>query len=197
VRRLVLVGAPVGLYRGGIPLFLRLWANPITGPMVGRIRITDPEDMRRRVYGGLVAHPEAVPREILSMAIAADAIPGADLAAQSMLRKVLDMRGVRADIMLRDDMLHLAVPTLFGWGDRDAYTPPSSGESLASQMLDARLEIISGAGHVPQLGRPNAVADAITRHLSSAGPGDAGAWRPWDGAPKALSAQPQDLPRDQ
>ena len=175
VRRLVLLGAPVGLNRGGIPLFLRLWGNPIIGPLVGSIRITDPEAWRRQVFGGLVAHPEAVPREMLTMAIAADAIPGADLAAHSMLRKVLNMRGVRPDIMLRRNMAHLRVPTLFGWGDRDGYAPPSSGQSLARQMPHARLEIIADAGHIPRLDQPNAVADAITAHLSSAASDDAGA----------------------
>jgi pimeloyl-ACP methyl ester carboxylesterase len=40
VRRLVLLVAPVGLDRGGIPLFLRLWDNPIIGPLVGRMQIT-------------------------------------------------------------------------------------------------------------------------------------------------------------
>ena len=175
VRRLVLLGAPVGLDRGGIPLFLRLWGNPIIGPVIGRMQITDPEVWRRQVFGGLVAHPEAVPREMLTMAIAADAIPGADIAAHSMLRKMMNTRGVRPAMMLRGDMAHLPVPTLFGWGDRDAYAPPSSGESLARQMPHARLEIIADAGHMPQLDRPNAVADAITGHLSSAAPDDAGA----------------------
>jgi pimeloyl-ACP methyl ester carboxylesterase len=173
VRRLVLLGAPAGVDRGTIPLFLRLWGNAITGPLVGRIRITDPEVWRRQVYGDLVAHPEAVPLEILSMAIAADGIPGANLAAHSMLRKMLNMRGIRPDIMLRNDMAQLPVPTLFAWGDSDAYGPPSSGQSLARQMPCARFEIIAGAGHMPQVDRPNAVADAITRHLSDAAPDDA------------------------
>jgi pimeloyl-ACP methyl ester carboxylesterase len=140
----------------------------MTGPLLGKIRITDPEVWRRQVYGGLVAHPEAVPREMLTMAIAADGIPGASLAAQSMLRKMLNMRGIRPDIMLRSDVAQLPVPTLFAWGDSDAYGPSSSGQSLARQMPYARFEIIAGAGHMPQLDRPNAVADAITRHLSDA-----------------------------
>jgi pimeloyl-ACP methyl ester carboxylesterase len=148
----------MGLDRGGIPLILRLWGNPIIGPVVGRIRISDPEAWRRQVFGGLVAHPEAVPREMLTMAIAADGIPGAKLAAHSMLRKVLNMRGVRPNIMLRSDMAHLRAPTLFVWGDRDAYAPPSSGQSLARQMPHARVEIIADAGHMPQLDQPNAVA---------------------------------------
>lgn len=169
VRRIALLGAPVGLDRGGIPLFLRLWGNPIIGPVVGKIRTTDPRCGGDGSTGGLVAHPEAVPREMLAMAIAAAAIPGADIAAQSMLRKVMDMRGVRPGIMLRREMAHLKLPTLFVWGARDAYAPPSSGQSLARQMPHARVEIIADAGHIPQLDRPNAVADAITGHLSDAG----------------------------
>ena len=55
VRRLVLVGAPVGLDRGEIPLILRLMGNPIIGPLVVRMRITDPEVWRSQVFGGLVA----------------------------------------------------------------------------------------------------------------------------------------------
>jgi hypothetical protein len=35
--------------------------------------------MRRRLYAGLVAHPETVPNEILTVAITADAIPGTDI----------------------------------------------------------------------------------------------------------------------
>jgi pimeloyl-ACP methyl ester carboxylesterase len=174
MRRLALVGAPAGIDRGTIPLILRLLWNPIIGPILGKIRITDPEALRRLVYRDLVAHPEAVPREILTMAITADGFPGADLAARSMLRKMLNMRGIRPSIMLRGDMLHLPIPTLFAWGDKDAFDPPSSGQSLAREMPHARLEIITDAGHVPWIDQPNAVAHAITRHLSGAAPGDAG-----------------------
>jgi hypothetical protein len=37
-----------------------------------------------------------------------------------MLRKVLNIRGFAPDIMLRNDMAHLPVPTLFGWGSSGA-----------------------------------------------------------------------------
>jgi pimeloyl-ACP methyl ester carboxylesterase len=112
--------------------------------------------MRRQVYADLVAHPEAVPREILTMAIAADAIPGAYLAAHS---KHVAESAEHA----RDSPRHhaaqrygqLPVPTLFAWGDSDAYGPLSSGQSLARQMPNARLEIIAGAGHMPQLDQPS------------------------------------------
>lgn len=50
VRRLVLVGAPAGLDRE-IPLFPRLWGNPIIGSLIGKLvaKTKSPEAMRARV----------------------------------------------------------------------------------------------------------------------------------------------------
>jgi hypothetical protein len=45
---LVLAGAVAGLHRH-IPLFVRLWGNPVTGPLISRMKITDPETFRKRV----------------------------------------------------------------------------------------------------------------------------------------------------
>jgi 2-hydroxy-6-oxonona-2,4-dienedioate hydrolase len=109
------------------------------------------------------------------MQITAGGFRGADVAAQSMLRKMLNLCGIRPNIVLRGDMSQLPVPTLFAWGDRDAFDPPSSGQSLAREMPHARLEIITDAGHVPWIDQPNPVAHALTRYLSGATPGDAGA----------------------
>lgn len=163
VRRLVLVGAPAGLDRH-IQLFLRLWGNQIAGSIIGRLRITDPEALRRRVFAPLlVAHPERVPLEILENAVAAAALPGADRAAYSMLRAVTTLGGWRRRLMMRDDMARLAVPTLFIWGEADAFAPPSSGRDMAARMPDARIEVIPDTGHLPHLERPEAVAQLLCR----------------------------------
>lgn len=164
VRHLVLPGAPAGLDEY-IPLFLRLWGNPILGPLMMRLGITRPpsaEALRKRVFATLlVAHPESVPPDMLEVMIAAAAIPGVDLTAQTMLRTVTSLRGWRPQLMMRDDMAHLPVPTLFAWGDADAFAPPSSGHDMATRMPDAQIEVIADAGHLPYLDRPDAVADAI------------------------------------
>lgn len=76
------------------------------------------------------------------------------------------MRGWRSWLMMRDGMSQLPVPTLFVWGDADAFARPSSGEDMAARMPDARLEVIPDAGHLPYLDRPDAVADAITGFLT-------------------------------
>jgi len=112
VRRLVLVGAPAGLDRE-IPLILRLWGNPIVGPFVGRlVRSTNSaEAFRDRVFTNLVVHPEALPLKYLELALAALRLPGADVAAHTMLRAVLTVGGWRGNMLIRDDLAPLQVPT--------------------------------------------------------------------------------------
>ncbi len=169
VRRLILPGAPAGLDRR-IPLFLRLWGNPVIGPLMIRLGITVPqsaEALRKRVFATLlVAHPEKVPLDVLEVARAGmTLIPGAGLTSYTILRTVTNLRGWRPRLMMRDDLAHLPVPTLFVWGDADAFVLPSSGEDMAARMPEAHIEIIPDAGHLPWLDRPDAVAAAITDFL--------------------------------
>jgi pimeloyl-ACP methyl ester carboxylesterase len=166
VRRLVLVGAAAGVHEE-LPLFVRLWGNPITGPLIRRLKITDPETLRTRVFSRLlVAQAETVPRDDLEIMVAAGAIPGTDRTAYTMLRAVTTLRGWRPRLMLRDDMAHLPVPTLFLWGDADAFAPPSRGQDMAARMPDARCEVVAGAGHLPHFDRLDTVAAAIVEFLA-------------------------------
>ena len=119
VRRLVLVGAPAGIDRW-IPPVLRLWGNPVIGPLIVALKLTNPatpEALRERVFAPLlVAHAERIPRELLELFIAAAALPGAGRTSYSILRSALTLRGWRPRLMLRDDMARCPVPTLFLWG---------------------------------------------------------------------------------
>jgi len=168
VRRLILVGAPAGLHEE-LPLFVRLWGNRFTGPLVARLRTDDPETYRTRVMARiLVAHPERVPFDLLEVMVAAAAIPGVDRAALSFLQTVTTLRGWRSELMLRDELTRLATPTLFLWGEADAFAPPASGRAVWTRMPDARLESIPDAGHLVQLDRPDIVVSAVTGGLQPA-----------------------------
>lgn len=166
VRRLVLAGAPAGLDRW-IPLFLRLWGNPLTGFPIRRNRITDAETLRKRVFGSLlVAHPERVPLDFLETMVAAMGLPGVDRSAYSLLRSCTTLRGFQSALMLRDDMARLRTPTLFIWGSTDAFAPPASGQGMVARMPNARIEVIPDTGHLPYVDRPDAAADAIIGFLA-------------------------------
>jgi pimeloyl-ACP methyl ester carboxylesterase len=60
-----------------------------------------------------------------------------------------------------DDLRRLSVPTLMIWGDRDPVVPIEAARAAAQLIPEARLEVLP-AGHVPQLGNPEQVADLLT-----------------------------------
>jgi 3-oxoadipate enol-lactonase len=57
------------------------------------------------------------------------------------------------------------VPALVLVGEHDEAAPPPMSHELASGLPDARLEIIPGCAHVPQLQAPDAFLDAIADFL--------------------------------
>jgi pimeloyl-ACP methyl ester carboxylesterase len=165
VRRLVLVGAPLGLGDMRAPLFMRLWGLPITGPLISKLTFSDPEKLRKQVYPLLVAHPETVPLDFLELDIAQAKIPGVGRTSYTMLRALITWRGMRPELILREEMTRLPTPTLFVWGDADAFVSPSVGREVAAAMPDARIEVLPDTGHLPHIERPEAVAGAINGFL--------------------------------
>lgn len=177
VRRLALVGAPAGFDRR-LPLFIRLWGHPLGGRLLSSRPIADPETFRRRVFARLlVARPETVPLDQLELMVAAAALPGASRTAYTMLRTLTTLRGWRPELLLVKDATGLSTPTLFLWGEADAFAPPSRGEEVAAAMPQARLEVIPDAGHLPHFDRPEAVAASLVPFLDDAAGRRAGSRR--------------------
>ena len=55
------------------------------------------------------------------------------------------------------DIRKITLPALLIWGEKDQLVPLDRGKRLASELPNARLEIIPGVGHAPHLERPAAV----------------------------------------
>ena len=60
----------------------------------------------------------------------------------------------------------IGLPTLVLWGAEDRIATPDYGRALAAALPNARFEVIAGAGHYPQIERPDAVARAIGSFIS-------------------------------
>lgn len=170
VRRLAIVGAPAGIDRE-LPLFLRLWGRPVIGSAISSMMrgIKDPEALRTRVLAPMLAHPERISLDALRVKLAASTKPGWHPMVQSMIGAVSDLGGWRPALNIREDVAALSVPTLFAWGDKDNFAPPSSGEELARRMPSARCETVADAGHLPQLDQPEALAKSVTRFFAEEG----------------------------
>lgn len=72
----------------------------------------------------------------------------------------------RFDVMA--DLHKIDMPVLVVCGDEDRLTPPKYSRYLAENIPGARLEMVSGAGHMVMLERPVAVAHSMAGFLSGA-----------------------------
>jgi len=115
------------------------------------------------------------------LAASADAVVGRWFPPASRARDPLAPRGYRnlllrtpaagylgacaalRDADLRDRTAEIAQPALVLCGGDDTATPPSLVRGLADALPDARYIEIAGAGHLPCLDRP----DAVARHIAA------------------------------
>ncbi len=61
----------------------------------------------------------------------------------------------------------IETPTLILWGANDTFLEPAWAETLKHKLRDSTVEIIDPGGHFLPLDRPDAVAEAITRFLTT------------------------------
>jgi 3-oxoadipate enol-lactonase len=73
-----------------------------------------------------------------------------------------------AELDLRGELHKVKVPALVLVGEQDEATPPPMSHELAAGLPDARLKIIPGCAHVPQLQAPQVFLAAIADFLAAA-----------------------------
>jgi 3-oxoadipate enol-lactonase len=73
-----------------------------------------------------------------------------------------------AGLDLRSELCKVKIPTLVLVGEQDEATPPPMSRELAAGLPDARLNIIPGCAHVPQLQVPKIFLATIADFLASA-----------------------------
>jgi 3-oxoadipate enol-lactonase len=75
--------------------------------------------------------------------------------------------GALAELDLRPELKQVRVPVLVLVGEHDEATPPPMSHELAAGLPDARLLIIPGCAHVPQLQSPELFLAAIGGFLTT------------------------------
>jgi 3-oxoadipate enol-lactonase len=66
-----------------------------------------------------------------------------------------------AELDLRGELARVTVPVLVLVGEHDEATPPPMSHELAAGLPNARLKVLAGCAHVPQLQAPEMFLDAI------------------------------------
>ena len=144
VERLVLI-APIGLWRDDHPVpdisgvppesLPELVLADPEGPLAALLPAPDPTD------------PEALFRAAMTMA--------------SILQFIWPL----PDKGLNKRLYRVHAPTLVVWGAQDRLVHPAYGDDFVAAIADARLELIDGAGHLPQLEQAERTAAVITSFL--------------------------------
>jgi 3-oxoadipate enol-lactonase len=70
-----------------------------------------------------------------------------------------------AALDLRTDLPRITAPTLLLAGADDPSAPPDIAAEISSRIHSSRVEVVGGAAHLANVERPEAVTEAITRHL--------------------------------
>lgn len=175
--RLVLVSAG-GLGREVNPL-LRLLSLPGAGAVLGVAApwfIRDPGNAVRRWLGDRGIRADRLDEMWRAYDSLGD--PETRSAFLRTLRSVIDFGG---QAVSAEDRLYLtdAMPTMVIWGDADAIIPVSHAEHARVAMPGARVEILEGVGHFPQVEAPGRVIELLSDFIATTAPVriDAGMFR--------------------
>ena len=66
----------------------------------------------------------------------------------------------------KEELSRINVPTLFIWCRQDRVTPLSWGEDYAAAVANARLAVLDGCGHFPNIEKPKEFNQAVIEFLS-------------------------------
>jgi pimeloyl-ACP methyl ester carboxylesterase len=168
VSRLALVGAPFGVKRRP-PLMMLPLGLPLIGQRLGRHMFANAtrEGSRKFWCQVLVEDPERLD-DLLLDADAANMRQNAQ-SMLSLIASIADARrlGYRRALIIGDRWQAVTTPTLFVWGERDAFGSPNEAETLVEKNPNLRLLRVPGAGHFPWIEAPETVLAEIDRFLTA------------------------------
>lgn len=156
--RLILVDTIA--YQQEMPLFVKLLARPMLGPLVVA---TVPNVLQVRTIMQLAYFDdEAVPDEAVERyaAVLNDAA-----ARQALVRTARQIIPPDLD-SLTTRYPEIGYPTLILWGEQDAIVPLEIGRRLHEAIPNARLVILPDTGHIPQEEQPEATLAEIEAFMS-------------------------------
>lgn len=146
-------------YPQRMPMFIRLLATPVLGPLV--VRVVPPEIQIREVMKLVYAKDSAVPEDAVKVYAKALKTSDGRYAAVTSARQIQppDLE----DLSLQYSSLR--VPTLIVWGKQDRIVPVSVGERLHQAIPGSRLFVIDDSGHSPAEERPQVLLPLVESFL--------------------------------
>lgn len=166
VRRLALVGMPVGMSRSA-PLPLRVIAG-VPGLSSRFMKSRGSIEAQRAQYKQMFKmDPDTIPEPYLQARVAGVSIPATQDTWAVLLRRVAGLGGIRPGMYLGEELASIDVPTLVLWGEHDM-APLDEGRRESARIARAQFVAMTGLGHHPFLEAPEETARLIREFMTSA-----------------------------
>ncbi|HLB63005.1 MAG TPA: alpha/beta hydrolase [Actinomycetota bacterium] len=154
VTRLVLLGCPALILETSAPAPMRLLSLRGLNALMVRMQRPGPKAMRGtfKMMGHSEDSLDRQPPEFWESGALMSALPTYWPGFLTLIENVLTVRRARFNLG-EDELRRVQQPTLFVWGERDAFGGPQYGTRAAELMPGASLQTVP-AGHLPWLDEP-------------------------------------------
>jgi pimeloyl-ACP methyl ester carboxylesterase len=112
-----------------------------------------------------VANKDRRPKELLEEVDRLSRMPHAHRAFVRTLRGIATPLGLKELDLFEQEARSVTAPTMVVWGDRDRLFPLKQTKNVKQYMPKARIEVMQGVGHFPQIDAPEAFSRLVLDHL--------------------------------
>lgn len=169
VGRVVLLGAGPLLPESGVPAILRAIASPL-GAVMTRLPASRPaaRGFLRQIGHGPSLAAGRIPDELINWRVALDRDTDTRRRERDMVRALVSWRtGLRPGLAFdKAELAAIPHPVLLMFGTADPTGTAGVCRRAVELLPRGELQLLDGAGHLPWLDAPGAVADEIDRFLS-------------------------------
>lgn len=160
VRRLILVDSG-GLGRE-VPYPIRI----ATLPIISRLAAHPPRPLVRLAFGQMILRRDSNAEELTRRIIEYLNMPGTMAAAVKMARTGINLRGQMHPYDAAE-LGKILAPALVIWGEKDVVVPARHAEAALHAIPDCRAVVLTGAGHAPQVDRPEVFNELVLEFLAT------------------------------
>jgi pimeloyl-ACP methyl ester carboxylesterase len=161
VNKLVLIGEPAG---SSPPA---KWKPLVASDEMRMPQRVTMEDTRKAWIDTTVAHLERVDSALIEADNADANIPGYVTSWNSMLDELVSEKDLGLTYGLRPELKNLRPSTLFIWGDKDFFGPPTEGQEMAALAPSAHCEVVTDAGHAVWIDQPERCVELVIDFLKN------------------------------
>jgi 2-hydroxy-6-oxonona-2,4-dienedioate hydrolase len=167
--RMVQMACPAFVPGMAMPPFMRLmtlgWVRRLLNSLPPSEKVG--RSMLRQIGHGSSLDTGAIPQDFFDWYLALQQHTDTMRNDGALIGEGGSFSGWKPDLLLAEAFFSTIVtPTLFLWGEDDAFGGRGVAEGVVGSMPDADLRMFSGAGHLPWLDHPKEIAAATAGFLS-------------------------------